>query len=258
MNLPKPAAAERLLPQRMNLVGRRVLVTGAAGGIGQSAAVCLAQLGADLVLTDVGAMASTRERCLRHGASCELVQGDLLDPGFLDSLVARGPYFALACVAGVVDRRSGMDDLEAFDYILRVNLWAPMMLARACIEQMKAQNVGYVVLVGSGAGRNGGSAASDSVDYASYASSKGGVHTLVRWLSRRAVGSNVLVNGVAPGPIDTGFGGGAVKAVPKAALSMGRLGAADEAGWPIALLCSPIASFISGAILDVNGGAFVG
>jgi 3-oxoacyl-[acyl-carrier protein] reductase len=250
----------RSLPSRLSLEGRTVLVTGAASGIGRATAVCLAQLGATLLLTDVNAMDATVAEVREHDAAARVqtLVGDLLDGDFLNSLVNRGPFYALACVAGVVRRRDGMNDAETFDYIIGVNLRAPMLLARACVEQMIERREGYVVLVGSGAGRNGGSGASDSLDYATYAASKGGVHTLVRWLSRRAVGSNVLINGVAPGPVTTGMIAPGNAALAPGTLPMGRRGNADELGWPIALMCTPMASFVSGAILDVNGGAFVG
>ena len=81
------------------------------------------------------------------------------------------------------------------------------------------------------------------------------MHALVKWLSRQAIGHGVLVNGVAPGPVQTpmttGFTSGAQ-------LPLGRMGRPEELAWPIAFLCTPAASYFSGAILDVNGGAFVG
>jgi 3-oxoacyl-[acyl-carrier protein] reductase len=127
------------------------------------------------------------------------------------------------------------------------------------MEQMVENGGGFVVLVGSAAGRNGGGSNAPSLDYAAYAASKGGVHTLVRWLSRRVVAKNVLVNGVAPGVIDTPL----TASVPHlgfvpTALPRGRMGNPEELGWPIALLCTPAASYTSGAVLDVNGGNFVG
>jgi len=137
-----------------------------------------------------------------------------------------------------------------------VNVRAAMLLASACVDQMIARREGYVVLVGSAAGRNGGGLPNDSLEYATYAASKGGVHTLVRWLSRRAVGHNVLVNGVAPGIVATPLS--ATVKVDTSILPMRRVGQPDELGWPIALMCTGAASFTSGAVLDVNGGMFVG
>jgi NAD(P)-dependent dehydrogenase (short-subunit alcohol dehydrogenase family) len=167
----------RPLPQALTLEGRRVLVTGAASGIGQSASACLAELGAQMVLTDRSALEETAARVAQAGGVQPVcIRGDLTDA-----------------------------DLQA---------------------------------------------------RAAYAASKGGVHTLVRWLSRRAVGHGVLVNGVAPGIVATPLS--ATLKVDTSILPMKRVARPEELGWPIALLCTPAASFTSGAILDVNGGMFVG
>lgn len=252
-------SGDRFLPLVLNLRTRTVLVTGAAGGIGRATALCLAALGANLTLVDLLPLQSTEDACLKLGAQCTCIQGDLSDSGFMEHVVAHGPFYAAACVAGVLGRRPGMDDDEAISYILDVNLRAPMKLAKACAEQMASMGEGFIVMVGSGAGRNGGSGTRDDYDYATYAASKGGIHTVVRWLSRRMVCSNVLVNGVAPGPILTSMSKGLVpSAFAPGSLPMNRLGTPEEVGWPIALLLTPAAGFISGAVVDVNGGAFVG
>ena len=149
---------------------------------------------------------------------------------------------------------------EAFDFVMHVNVRAPLVLAMALIDQMGAQGGGFVVLVGSAAGRNGGASSGGAAEYATYAASKGGVHTMVRWLSRRAVGKNVLVNGVAPGVVRTPLVESVSKnvAFDNSLFPLGRMGEPSELGWPIPLLCSPAASYMSGAFVDVNGGTFVG
>jgi 3-oxoacyl-[acyl-carrier protein] reductase len=81
------------------------------------------------------------------------------------------------------------------------------------------------------------------------------VHALVKWSSRHGVGHGVMVNAVAPGPVDTPMESGSNLGP---SLPLGRMGRAEEIAWPIAFLCTPAASYLSGAILDVNGGAFVG
>lgn len=242
---------------RMRFEGRRVLVTGAARGIGQATAIVLAELGADLLLTDVVSMAETLARVQASGGGAECRQGDLDDDGFLRSLTDAQPLFALAHCAGVFPRqdwRLDLTDRERFHLIMDVNVRAPLLLASACLDRMAERRQGFIVLVGSAAGRNGGGIGGGTP--AEYAASKGAVHTLVRTLSRRAVGSNVLVNGVAPGPVATPLSHGLE--FPPSSLPLGRIGRAEELAWPIAFLCSPAASYISGAVLDVNGGAFVG
>ena len=117
---------------------------------------------------------------------------------------------------------------------------------------MAGHGGGNIVLVGSVAGKTGGTSLNTPPDYSA---SKGAVHALVKWMSRKAVTRGVLVNAVAPGPVQTPMTSGNNTA---AMLPMQRLGQADELAWPIAFLCSAGASYMSGAILDVNGGAFVG
>ncbi len=77
----------------------------------------------------------------------------------------------------------------------------------------------------------------------------------MRWLSRRAAPHGVIVNGIAPGPVDTPMNVNTV--YDYSAFPMGRLGRPDEIAWPIAFLCSAACSYLSGAILDVNGGNLV-
>ena len=133
-----------------------------------------------------------------------------------------------------------------------INVRVPLQLAGAAIDHMAGHGGGNIALVGSVAGKTGGTSLTTPPDYSA---SKGAVHALVKWLSRNAVGRGVLVNAVAPGPVETpmtrGFNLGPT-------LPMGRIGRADELAWPIAFLCTSAASYLSGAILDVNGGAFVG
>lgn len=247
----------RSLPPALSLEGRRVLVTGAASGIGQSAAACLAALGATLVLTDRSALDETAAQVAAAGAPAPVcLQGDITDDALHTRLLEHGPYDGLASAAGVFGGQPGMSAQESFEFVMGINVRATMKLASACVDQMIARRQGYVVLVGSAAGRNGGGLPNDSQEYAAYAASKGGVHTLVRWLSRRAVGNNVLVNGVAPGIVATPLS--ATLKIDTSILPMKRIARPEELGWPIALMCTPMASFISGAIVDVNGGMFVG
>lgn len=248
------------LPDRLSLAGRRVLVTGAASGIGRATALCLAELGADLVLSDISPLAEIVAELEELDTNVRPIQGDLTDDAYCRELIGGGPYFAFANVAGVFQGRPGDEPNEAFDFVMHVNVRAPVRLATSIIEQMAEQGEGYVVLVGSAAGRNGGASDEASLAYAAYAASKGGVHTLVRWLSRRAVGKNVLVNGIAPGVVKTPLFDKVTETIKfdEKGLPIGRLADPRELGWPIALLCTPAASYVSGAILDVNGGTYLG
>jgi 3-oxoacyl-[acyl-carrier protein] reductase len=183
------------------------------------------------------------------------VEGDLTDDAFLASLFAGERLHAVAHCAGILESRPWQEDQhwqERFHRVMDINIRVPLQLGAAAIDHMAGHGGGNLVLVGSVAGRTGGTSLTTPPDYAA---SKGGVHTLVKWLSRNAVGRKVLVNAVAPGPVETpmtrGFNLGPT-------LPMGRIGRPEELAWPIAFLCTDAASYMSGAILDVNGGAFVG
>jgi 3-oxoacyl-[acyl-carrier protein] reductase len=243
------------LPDALSLAGKRALVTGAASGIGKATALVLAQLGADLLLTDLAPLQDIGDQVRAAGRTCELAQGDLTDDAFTAGLFDHGRLHAVAHCAGILVGRPWTEDRawhERFYRVMDVNVRVPLQIAGAAIDHMAANGGGNIVLVGSVAGKTGGTSLSTPPDYAA---SKGAVHALVKWLSRSAVGQGVLVNAVAPGPVETPMTVGSTLG-PN--LPLGRMGRADELAWPIAFLCTPAASYLSGAILDVNGGAFVG
>jgi 3-oxoacyl-[acyl-carrier protein] reductase len=243
------------LPTALNLHGRRALITGAASGIGQATAMVLAQLGAELLLTDRAPLAATRAEVERTGAVCATAEGDLTSDSFIAELLADGRIHAVAHCAGILEGRPWREDRnwhERFHRVMDINVRVPLTLAAAAIDHMAEHGGGSIVLVGSVAGRTGGTSVNTPPDYSA---SKGAVHALVKWLSRQAIGRGVLVNGVAPGPVQTAMTTGFTLATQ---LPLGRMGRAEELAWPIAFLCTPAASHFSGAILDVNGGAFVG
>ena len=243
------------LPSALSMQGKRALVTGAAAGIGKATAHVLAQLGAELVLCDRASMDQTRDEIVAAGGVCAIAQGDLTEDAFVASLFAGARIHAVAHCAGILDGRPWTEDRawhERFHRVMDVNVRVPLQLAAAATDHMAAHGGGNIALVGSVAGKTGGTSLTTPPDYAA---SKGAVHALVKWLSRNAVGRGVLVNAVAPGPVETamtrGFNLGPT-------LPMGRIGRPEELAWPIAFLCTSAASYLYGAILDVNGGAFVG
>lgn len=244
------------LPQALSLVGRRIAVTGAASGIGRATAHVAAQLGASLLLNDRAPLGEVRAELERAGADVKTREGDLTDPGFIDALVADGPIDGLAHCAGILSREplnQDSDPTARFHRTMDVNVRVPVELGQALTEHMAQRGGGAIVMIGSVAGRTGGTSLSTPLDYAA---SKGALHTVVRWLSRRAVGRGVLINGIAPGPIDTPMT--ADNTLDPSALPIGRKGRPEEIAWMTMLLLTPAAGYVSGTIVDCNGGAFVG
>jgi 3-oxoacyl-[acyl-carrier protein] reductase len=123
-----------------------------------------------------------------------------------------------------------------------------MLLAQLLLQRMIARGTGRIVILGSLAGRSGG-----LLSGAQYASSKGALHTLVRWLALRAAPNGVSVNGVAPGATATPMI--ANEAVNVAKIPAGRVAEPIEIARVVAFLASPAASYMHGAVVDVTGRA---
>jgi NAD(P)-dependent dehydrogenase (short-subunit alcohol dehydrogenase family) len=236
-----------------DLSGHRILITGAAGGIGATTARVCAALGAALVLVDQRPTERLAQQLRAAGAEAQGFRCDVARRTEVEAVAAStGPVDALILGAGLCPwddwQDPGWD--EAFERVMAVNLHGPIHFARAYLPAMTRRGHGRMVLVGSVAGRMGGLIAS-----AHYVASKGGLHALVKWLARRGAPHGVLVNGVAPGAIETAMTRG--RPIDPAHIPLGRKGQADEVAWPIAFLCSPAAGYITGTVLDVNGGLYM-
>ncbi|MBR1219800.1 SDR family oxidoreductase [Bradyrhizobium sp. U87765 SZCCT0131] len=240
-----------------DLTGQRILVTGAAGGIGAAVARVLAGLGARLVLTDRVSCAAQAAPLRDAGHDVEEITLDLDSADAVTELAGRAGDLDGAVLGAGIYRPVDWDS-EQWDDVaaatLATNLMMPMRLARAIAPRLAARGGGRLVLLGSIVATTGGSFPGVGPHYAA---SKGGLHTLVRWLAARHGGDGVLVNGVAPGVTDTAMVGvhDLTEALQRHPLK--RAARPEEIAWPVAFLCSPAASFISGAILDVNGGAMM-
>ena len=243
------------LPAAISMQGKRALVTGAASGIGKATALVLAQLGASLLLVDRASLAEIQSEVQALGASCDILQGDLTDDSFLDSLFTGERLHAMAHCAAILEGRDWREDRawrERFHRVMDINVRVPLEIAMRAIDHMAQHGGGHIALVGSVAGKTGGTSLNTPPDYSA---SKGAVHALVKWTSRHGVGHGVMVNAVAPGPVETPMTRGS-NLGPN--LPLRRMGRAEELAWPIAFLCTSAASYLSGAVIDVNGGAFVG
>ena len=222
------------LPPALSLVGRRIAVTGAASGIGRATAQAAAQLGATLLLNDRSSMDGIEADLVAAGAAVKTRQGDLTDPGFIDQLIADGPIDGLAHCAGVLSRApldQDEDLIGRFHQTMDVNVRVPIELGLALTDHMAARGGGAMVMIGSAAGRTGGTQLTTPLDYAA---SKGALHTVIRWLSRRAVGQGVLINGIAPGPIDTPMTKSNI--IDPTSLPLGRKGRPEEIAWMTMML----------------------
>jgi NAD(P)-dependent dehydrogenase (short-subunit alcohol dehydrogenase family) len=237
-----------------SLKGRCILITGAAEGIGAATARICAGLGAEVILADIKDCQALANELKREGIEALAFKADVSSRAEVERIVAAaGRIDALVCSAAICPWEEDWhvpDWDESFARVMSVNVMGPIHAARAVLPQMMARRQGRIVMVGSLAGKMGGLIAGPH-----YVASKGGLHALVKWLARQAGPHNVIVNGVAPASVRTPMMTG--RPVDLARIPLGRMAQPEEIAWPIAFLCSDAASYVSGTVLDVNGGVYM-
>ena len=244
--------------------GARVVVTGAASGLGFAMAEVMADSGARVTLADLDAD-GLEQAAGRLGGDVRSFQLDVSDPDavqrlFDDVIEAQGGVdvaFANAGISlepGVVDERGGLEniDRDAWDTVLGVNLNGVLFTMREAARQMKKQGSGRIVVTASTAG-----VGTDPLVGYSYSATKAAVIMLVRQAALELAKHGVHVNAIAPGPFRTNIGGDAAPIPPEAwndIVAIGRMAEPDELKGVALLLASPASSFITGAVVPVDGG----
>lgn len=246
------------------LTGRTAIITGAAAprSIGLATARLFAEHGARVALLDIDAdgvaeaAASLGEAHLglacdvRDAHRCQRVVGEVrLALGSIDVLVN-----SAGIVFGTRLADIGGDEYEA---VLDTNLRGTFHMSQACAAIMKTQHRGAIICVSSIAGQSGGGFFGSS----HYAAAKAGIFGFAKALARELAADGIRANAVAPGSIDNDFTQGRMTAEIKtrvaAGIPLGRLGEPGEVAGACLFLASDLASFVTGTVLDVNGGQLI-
>jgi 3-oxoacyl-[acyl-carrier protein] reductase len=253
-------------PSGRDLEGLAILITGASSGIGAALAVGVGQAGASAIAVHYNTGKDGAEevvgRLTAAGVDAAPFQADLSARGAAEELVGQvidrfGRIDVLVNNAGtLVGRRPTVEmDDDFYDAVLDANLYSTVACCRAALPGMIERGRGAVINVSSVAARIGGGTGA-----ALYAASKGAVSTYTRGLAREVAGHGIRVNALSPGMIATPFherftSPEALEAT-RATIPMGRLGRADEMVGPVVFLASDASSYVTGQIIEVNGGQY--
>ena len=239
------------------------IITGAARGIGRSITLALVGEGTKVVPVDVDreALQNLRAEIEKRGGqalpvACDISKSSDVTQMVEEGLKAFGRIDLLVNNAGII-RRGTIETVteEDWDRVIAINLKGTFNCCKAVVGPMKRQGSGKIVNVSSIAGKLG-----DITSAPGYGSSKAGADALMKTLARQLAPSGIRVNAVAPHAIETEMSAQWSDERRREIISgipLGRLGRPEDVVDAVLFLASDAASFITGEILDVNGGALM-
>lgn len=246
------------------------LITGGNRGLGKSMALHLAQRGVDVLLTyrsneaEAAAVVAELQAQGRRAVALRLDVGDSASfAGFTEAVRrelgrvwSRERFDFLVNNAGVGAHAPFATTTEAqFDELMRVHLKGPFFLTQSLLPLLA--DGGRILNVSSGLARF------SLPGYAAYAAMKGGIEVLTRYLAKELGARKISVNVLAPGAIETDFGGGAVRddadlnRMVASQTALGRAGLPDDIGGAVAVLLAPESGWLNGQRIEVSGGMFL-
>jgi 3-oxoacyl-[acyl-carrier protein] reductase len=227
--------------------GRVALVTGGGRGIGRAIAETLRDQGARVADGDL--QAPEVEGVL--GVELDVTRSDSVDAAFERVESELGPVELLVLNAGVyIVEPFEETSLESWQRTIDVNLTGAFICARRALPVMRERQFGRIVAIGSSAGKTGG-----KKHAAAYGASKAGIMVMAKAIASEYAEHGITANALAPALIDTEMVAGIRDLV--GLIPVGRLGTPEEVAGVVAYLCSTQAAYITGEVVDVNGGFLI-
>jgi 3-oxoacyl-[acyl-carrier protein] reductase len=247
----------------MPLAGRIALVTGASQGIGRACALQLAKEGAAvaLVARNQEKLEQVKQEITAVGGQAQVFVADLAEEeqvksAFKAAIAQFGKLEILVNNAGVTRDQLVMRMKRAdWDTVINTNLTSAYLCIQQAISSMLKQRWGRIINVTSIFGQTG------QAGQANYAASKAGLIGLTMAIAREVASRSITCNAVAPGFIETAMTSGLSDEFKQHALGMiplGRIGTSEDVAQAVAFLASDQAAYITGHVLNVNGGLLMG
>ncbi len=249
--------------EAMRLKGRVAVVTGGSRGIGRAIALALAEEGADVAVNYQRNEAMARDVAQaieRTGRASDIYQADVSDPEQVqrmrDAILTRFQRADILVNNAGINRDKSfakMDD-DTWRSVISVNLNGVFYCTKVFLDAMAARGYGRIINISSIVGQMG------NFGQANYAAAKAGLLGFTKTLARELAGKGITVNAIAPGFIETEMVAGVpddVKQKLLAQIPLRRFGKPEEVAKAVVFLCSEDASYITGQVLNVNGGMYV-
>lgn len=244
----------------MPLKGEKILVIGAAGGIGTSVVETLLSDGAEVVAADL----VLPHTASAHNLLCDVTSAESVNAAVSETVQRIGGLTGVAYVSGLLHDAKPIDefDLKIWDQVFDVNVKGMVRVAHAVVPMMKRAGKGKIVHVASWWGHHG------HAFFSAYCASKASVVSLTQSMAEELASAGIRVNAVAPGNIDTSMHRNALeteankrgisfqemKDIEWAKIPMGFAGPPRSIADAISFLLSDRSSYVTGATIDVNGG----
>jgi 3-oxoacyl-[acyl-carrier protein] reductase len=246
----------------IDLEGKIAVITGATGAIGFAIAKELGSLGATVVITgrNEEKLQEAYNKLFSLGIKVDKIKANLFYTSEIKELVnyvinKYNKIDILVCNAGSLNEKHFLDlTEEEWEYILRVNLTSVFLLTKEVSPYMIKQNYGKIIIISSIVGKTGGMGKANIA----YTASKAGLIGLTKNLARALASYNINVNAVAPSFVVSEMlikskalekYGDLIKLIP-----LGRLATPEDVAYAVAFLASDKSSYITGEVLDLNGG----
>jgi 3-oxoacyl-[acyl-carrier protein] reductase len=245
----------------IDLSGQHVFIAGGSRGIGRMTALMAAQAGANVTINYLRAAEKAAEVVAEVealGRKAFAVQADIAEDGAADravqeAIAAQGPLSGLVVSAGVFEP-SPIEEMSVdfWERTMSVNVRGTFLAIRAAVPSLRQNKGGSIVIYSSTAGQRGSSV------YSAYATSKGAQLLFMRSMAKELAPDRIRVNCVAPGWTDTDMSRDPIDAEGResvaASIPLGRIGKPEDPAGAAIYLLSPLAEFITGSTITVDGG----